>query len=92
MANHVQAAKRNRQRVKIQAHHRHYRTTMRTEIKRVRAALEAGDNAKAVEHLGVAIPMVDRCAQKNVLPRKRASRIIARLTKAVNIASAQPAE
>ena len=92
MANHPQAAKRNRQRIKIQAHHRHYRSTMRTEIKRVRAALEAGDNAKAKELLGTAIPLVDRCAQKNVLPRKRASRIIARLTRAVNIVAAQVAE
>lgn len=92
MANHPQAAKRNRQRIKIQAHHRHFRTTMRTQIKRVRTALEAGDAEKAKEALGLAIPLVDRCAQKNVLPRKRASRLIARLTRAVNTVTAQPAE
>lgn len=92
MANHPQAAKRNRQRIKIQAHHRHFRTSMRTHIKHVRAAIEAGDMEKAKEALGLAIPVVDRCAQKNVLPRKRASRLIARLTRAVNIVSVQPAE
>ena len=92
MANHQQAAKRNRQRIKIQAHHRHFRTTMRSQIKRVRVALEAGDSEKAKDALGLAIPLVDRCAQKNVLPRKRASRIIGRLTRAVNNVAVTPAE
>ncbi len=93
MANHPQAAKRNRQRLRIQAHHRHYRTSMRTMIKRVRAALEARDVAQAGEALKAAIPSIDRGAQKNVLPRKRASRLIARLTTAVNaLSGAQPAE
>ena len=91
MANHKQAAKRNRQRIKIQAHHRHFRTTMRSQIKRVRVALEAGDSEKAKEALVIAVPMVDRCAQKNVLPRKRASRIIGRLTRAVNGTLVTPA-
>jgi small subunit ribosomal protein S20 len=83
VANHPQAEKRNRQRIKRQAHHRHFRTYMRTLIKAVNTAVTEKDGGKAAEMLKSAVPMIDRCAQKNVIPRKRASRIIARLTKRV---------
>lgn len=83
MANHPQAEKRNRQRIKRQAHHRHFRSTMRTFVKRVRAAILDGDKAAADEALKKAVPLVDRCGQKSVIPRKRASRIVSRLTQAV---------
>lgn len=82
MANHPQAAKRNRQRIKRQAHHRHYRTTMRTYIKRVLAAIEEKNQELTQQALKIAIPMIDRCAQKNVIPKKRAARMISRLTQA----------
>ena len=84
MANHPQAEKRNRQRIKRQNQNRHFRTTMRTVVKRVKAALADKNPAKAQEELKKAIPELDRCAGKAVLPKKRASRTISRLTKAVN--------
>ena len=84
MANHPQAEKRNRQRVKRQADHRHYRSTMRTLVKRVKAAIAEKNPEKAQQELDKAIPQIDRCAGKAVLPKKRGSRTISRLTKAVN--------
>jgi small subunit ribosomal protein S20 len=84
VANHPQAEKRNRQRVKKQAHHRHYRATMRTLIKRVHAALDEKNGEKAKEILQRAVPVIDRCAQKGVVPKKRAARTISRLTRALN--------
>ena len=83
MATHPQAEKRNRQRIKRQAHHRHYRSTMRTYIKRTQAAMQNGEKELAEQALKIAVPFIDRCAQKNVIPRKRASRMVARLTRAV---------
>ena len=56
---------------------------MRTYIKRTRVALQKGEKEVADQALKIAVPLVDRCAQKNVIPKKRASRIIARLTRAV---------
>ncbi len=84
MANHPQAEKRNRQRVKKQSHNRHYRSSMRTLVKRVKAAIAEKNPEKAQQELKAAIPAIDRCAGKVVLPRKRAARTISRLTKAVN--------
>lgn len=84
MANHPQAQKRNRQRIKKQAHHRHYRTTLRTHVKRVRAAVADKDMDRAREALKTAVPFIDRCAGKGIVPSERASRTVSRLTKAVN--------
>lgn len=87
MASHKQAEKRNRQRTKRQAHHRHHRATMRTLVKRVDMALDEKSKEKAKDSLSAAVKVIDTCAQKGVLPRKRASRAISRLTKAVNALS-----
>jgi small subunit ribosomal protein S20 len=87
VANHPQAEKRNRQRIKKQAHNRHYRATMRTLIKRVQAALEEKSGETAKETLTHAIPLIDRCGQRGVIPKKRASRTISRLTRALSALS-----
>jgi small subunit ribosomal protein S20 len=83
VANHPQAEKRNRQRVKKQAQSRHFRTTMRTFIKRVISAIEEKKADVAKKALEVAVPLVDRCAQKGVIPKKRAARIVSRLSRGV---------
>jgi small subunit ribosomal protein S20 len=84
VANHPQAEKRNRQRIRRQAHHRHYRSTMRTYIKRVLGAVQEQDTDAARAALKVAIPLIDRCGQRSIIPRKRANRIVSRLTQQVN--------
>ena len=55
MANHPQAKKRNRQRIKITARNRHVRSTVRTFVKTVAAAIEVGDKDKAKAALGEAV-------------------------------------
>ena len=56
---------------------------MRTYVKRAQAAMQKGEKDLAEQALKIAVPLIDRCAQKNVIPKKRASRMVARLTKAV---------
>ena len=83
MANHRQAEKRNRQRIKRSAHNRVFRATMRTHIKRVRTAVEKKDAKEAQEALAAAVPMIDRCAGKGIVARGSASRMVSRLSKSV---------
>lgn len=84
MANHPQAEKRNRQRIKRQARNRHYKTAMRSLIKKLVSAIDDKDSKTAKDDLQQAVPVIDRCAQKGIIPRARASRIISRLTKTVS--------
>ncbi len=83
MANHKQAEKRNRQRVKRRARNLQHLSTMRTYIKRVRRALDGKELAVAKETLPKALTAIARAASKGVIHRNTASRYVSRLTKAV---------
>ncbi len=87
MANVASAEKRNRQRIKRRARNQSHLSTMRTFVKRVRAAIDAKDG-KLADVLKNAIQLIDKAAQKGVIDRKTASRKISRLTKSVNRAKA----
>ena len=83
MANHKSAEKRVRQTVKRRLRNKHVLTTMRTYIKRVRAAIEEGNTELANSTLKSATQSLARAASKGVIHRNQASRKISRLTKAV---------
>lgn len=91
MANHKQAEKRNRQRIKRRARNLQHLTTMRTYMKRVRKALAGGQVDAAKEVLPEAITAIGRAASKGVVHRNTAARYISRLTKAMNAATASAA-
>lgn len=62
---------------------------MRTFIKRVRLAISQRNADSATDALKSALPLIDRCAQKGVIPKKRASRLVSRLTRAVGTLAGQ---
>ena len=88
MANHKQAEKRNRQRLKRRQRNLMYLSAMRTHIKRVRKALDGSDNDAAKAGLPVAVRSIDRAASKGVIHRNTAARYISRLTRAVSTSAA----
>jgi small subunit ribosomal protein S20 len=88
VANIQSAEKRNRQRIKRRNRNQQHLSTMRTYVKRVRTALEAKDMAKAGEALKAAVSVIDKAAQKGVIPKTTAARKISRLTLAVRKVSA----
>lgn len=83
MANHASAEKRNRQRIKRTARNRHVRSTVRTFVKRVRAAIAAADKPAAEEALKTAVKKIDAAVSKGVYHRKTGSRYISRLSRQV---------
>ncbi|MCB9758732.1 MAG: 30S ribosomal protein S20 [Alphaproteobacteria bacterium] len=84
MANHASALKRMRQTQKRRARNRHYRSSMRTQIKKVRAAVEAGDHETASQELNAAVAVIQRLAGKKIIHPRNASRKVSRLYAAVN--------
>ena len=83
MPNHLQAAKRNRQRIKRTERNRHIRQTMRGYVKKVRAMISEGNIEGAREALKIAVRYLDRSVTQGILHRSTASRAISRLTVAV---------
>ncbi len=83
MANHASAKKRIRQTEKRTARNRHIRTTVRTYVKRVRAAIDAADKSAAQQALAVAVRSIDSAVSKGVYHAKTGSRYISRLSQQV---------
>lgn len=84
MANTDSAEKRNRQALKRRDRNRQHRSSFRTAVKKLRAAVDAGDQAQATQLLQQTLGIVDATAQKGVIHANAAARTKSRLTKAVN--------
>ena len=79
MANSAQARKRARQAVKQRAHNMSLRSRMRTAIKKVVLAIQAGDKGKASEAYNEAVPVIDSMTGKGIIHKNKAARHKSRL-------------
>ena len=86
MPNTASAKKRLRQNAKRRQHNRTLRSRMRTQIRRVREAVEAGDGEKAQAEFRVAAKRLDQAAAKNLIHKNAAARSKSRLSKLVKSA------
>ena len=80
MANTKQAKKRVRQAEKHRQHNASMRSMLRTYIKKVIAAIGAGDQTKAQASLQEATPVIDRMVNKGIIHKNKAARHKSRLT------------
>jgi len=88
LANHASAEKRARQNEKRRMINRARKGEMRTAIKSVLTAVDAGDADAASAALKSAVSLIDRAGQKRVIHPNQASRRVSRLTaKVKNISS-----
>jgi small subunit ribosomal protein S20 len=83
MANTAQARKRARQAVKTNAHNSSLRSRLRTAIKSVRKAVEAGDKETAAKVFLAAQSTIDKIADKKIIHKNTASRQKSRLSAAI---------
>ena len=83
MANHKSALKRVRQNVKRNEINRANRSKLRTQIKKLRAAIAGHDKAGSGELLSPTVSLIDKAASKGVIHRNTAARYKSRLTKHV---------
>lgn len=81
MAKHKSAVKAHRQSIKRQAHNRELRSRLRTGLKKIRTALEAGDNTAAKGALNEAFSLIDKMAGKGIIHDNAAGRYKSRLAK-----------
>lgn len=88
MANSAQAKKRARQNLKARKHNASLRSMVRTYIKRVIAAIAAGERAAANEAYKAAVPVIDRMADKGIIHKNKAARHKSRLNAQVKALAA----
>jgi small subunit ribosomal protein S20 len=83
VANSAQARKRARQADTQRAHNTTLRSTLRTAIKKVRAAIDAGNKADAQAVFASSVAVIDRIADKGIIHKNKAARHKSRLSAAV---------
>ena len=88
MANSPQARKRARQAEKRRKHNASLRSMVRTSIKKVIAAVDAGDAEQAKSAFAAAVPVIDRMADKGIIHKNKAARHKSRLNAKVKALAA----
>jgi small subunit ribosomal protein S20 len=91
MANTAQARKRARQNDAARASNTSLRSRLRTAIKAVRKAVEAGDKAAAQQVFQQSVSVIDSIADKNIIHKNAAARHKSRLSAAVKALGATAA-
>ncbi len=86
MPNTPSAKKRLRQNDKRRLHNRSAKSTMRTQIRRLREAVKAGDSETAQVEFRAAQKKIDQAASKNLIHKNAAARTKSRLSKLVKAA------
>lgn len=84
MANSPQAIKRARQSADRRAHNMSRRSALRTAVKRVLAAVRAGDADTASANYSAAVPLLDRMAARGLIHKNAAARHKSRLNKRIH--------
>ena len=84
MPNHKSAEKRVRQTAKRNDVNTSNKSRLRTQIKKLRAALAAGDKNQSQELLNPTISTIDKAVNKGILHKNTAARYKSRLTSHVN--------
>jgi small subunit ribosomal protein S20 len=80
LANSLSARKRARQAENRRRQNASQRSMVRTYIKRVQAAIEAGNHEEASQALQTAIPIIDKMVTKSIMHKNKAARHKSRLT------------
>jgi small subunit ribosomal protein S20 len=84
LATHLSAIKRARQAEIRRLRNLHIKTTVKSAVKRVRAASERKDVEGAQKALSKAIPLIQRAHSQGVFHKNTTARKISRLTREVN--------
>ncbi|MGZ8165155.1 MAG: 30S ribosomal protein S20 [Methylobacter sp.] len=79
MANTAQAKKRAKQAEKSRIRNAGQRSNLRTFVKKVIAAVNAGDKEKAQAAYNTAVPLIDSAVTKGIIHKNKASRSKSRL-------------
>jgi small subunit ribosomal protein S20 len=81
VATHTSALKAHRQTIKRHEHNRQMRTRLRSALRAIRAAVDAGDAEQAKAAIRDTFALVDKMAGKGIIHRNTAGRYKSRITR-----------
>ena len=80
---HASAVKAHRQTLKRTAHNRELRSKLRTALKGIRAAIDAGENDRAKAALSETFSIIDKMSNKGIIHDNAAGRYKSRIVKRI---------
>ena len=80
---HASAVKAHRQTIKRTAHNRELRSKLRTALKGIRAALDAGETDRAKAALSETFSIIDKMSNKGIIHDNAAGRYKSRIVKRI---------
>ena len=83
MPNSISAKKRLRQNVTRRSINRSFKSAMRTQLRKVREAVQAGDADTAEQEFRLAVKKLDQAGARNIIHANKAARTKSRLQKAI---------
>ena len=86
---HASAMKAHRQTIQRTAHNRELRSRLRTGLKAIRSAIDAGEIDRAKVVLGDTFSMIDKLSAKGIIHDNAAGRYKSRLVKRLRAKSAR---
>jgi len=89
LAHHASALKQMRQGLKRRDRNRKNVSQLKTQVKKLRAAMAKGDAGEAKKLLGETISEIDRAAKKGIVHDNAAARYKSRLTRRFNALTPQ---
>ncbi len=91
MPNSVSAKKRLRQSIDRRARNRVVRSTIRNQVRKLRATIAGGDAAACDAEYRITVKKLDQAAAKNILHANAAARLKSRLSAAIKAVKAKNA-
>jgi small subunit ribosomal protein S20 len=91
VAHHASALKQERQSLKHRARNRKNLSQLKTQVKKLRAAIAQGDAEAAQKLLPETVGQIDKAAKKGVVHDNAAARFKSRLAKRINALAAAKA-
>jgi len=92
MPHSASAKKRHRQNLRNRERNRGTKSAVKSQVRKVLAAIDAGDAPAAKDHFREAVKKVDRAAASRTIHKNRAARIKSRLSARLKAAAAGPAK
>ena len=92
MAHSLSAKKRVRQNAKLRVINRARKSVVKTQIKQLETAIDAGDTGKAKDQLKDLTRKLDQFSTTSTLHKNTAARIKSRMTRRVNALTAKAAD
>jgi small subunit ribosomal protein S20 len=92
MAHHSSAVRQHRRSIRRNAVNRKNKSALRTQVKKLRDAIQKGDKEAALKLASATVSLIDKSVKKGAIHKNKGARFKSRLTRQVGLINPSPAK